>query len=129
MAAVARHSHTNGTGTNGTATPREESHDLDDLDAALLQTIIAKRVVALDDALKILETLADVTGNIPRPHLAAKCVDEMQIQMYRLTRMHSRRQSVGSILPSQTLTTRCARHWIKQQAIQYGQSSIPHPTQ
>ena len=67
MAAVARYAHTNGTGTYGTATPREESHDLDDLDAALLQTIIAKRVVALDDALKILETLADVTGNIPRP--------------------------------------------------------------
>jgi hypothetical protein len=65
MAAVARHAHMNGTSTNGTATPREESHDLEDLDAALLQTIIAKRVIKLDDALKILETLADVTGTSP----------------------------------------------------------------
>ena len=66
MAAVARqYLHTNGTNTDGTATPREESHDLDDLDAALLQTIIAKRVIVLDDALKILETLADVTGPYP----------------------------------------------------------------
>ena len=66
MAAVARqYLQMNGTNTDGTATPREETHDLDDLDAALLQTIIAKRVIVLDDALKILETLADVTGLIP----------------------------------------------------------------
>jgi len=66
MAAVARqYLQMSGTNTDGTATPREETHDLDDLDAALLQTIIAKRVIVLDDALKILETLADVTGLIP----------------------------------------------------------------
>lgn len=65
MAAVARHMHMNGRNTNGTATPRKESHDLDDLEAALLQILIAKRVIVLDDALKILETLADVTGTCP----------------------------------------------------------------
>ena len=66
MAAVAgQYLQTNGTNRGRSASPREETHDLDDLDAALLQTIIAKRVIALDDALKILETLADITGLHP----------------------------------------------------------------
>src|SRR5579862_150303 len=82
MAAVARqYLQMSGTNTDGTAAPREETHDLDDLDAALLQTIIAKRVIVLDDALKILETLADVTGPHPFiPIVSSIYMVETQVQ-------------------------------------------------
>jgi hypothetical protein len=53
----------NGANGNGAGHRNNGDHDLDDLDAALLQTFIAKRVLNLDDAQNILGTLADVTGN------------------------------------------------------------------
>lgn len=59
MAAVGRRPLTNGDNNNHTTA----KHGLDDLDAALLQTFIAKRVIQLDDALQIFETLVDVTGS------------------------------------------------------------------
>jgi hypothetical protein len=63
MAAVARRHQTNEIERNGVehANDREE-HGLDELDAALLQTFIAKRVLSLENAIDILSTLADVTG-------------------------------------------------------------------
>jgi hypothetical protein len=61
MAAVARRRQING--TNGERDGADNGdHDLDDLDAALLQIFIAKRVLNLDDAQNILGTLAEVTG-------------------------------------------------------------------
>jgi hypothetical protein len=64
MAAVARRPQTNGIERNGAAhANNQEEHDLDDLDAALLQTFIAKRVLCLENAIDILSTLADVTGS------------------------------------------------------------------
>ena len=63
MAAVARRPQTNGIEGNGAAhANNREGHELDDLDAALLQTFIAKRVLYLETAIDILSTLADVTG-------------------------------------------------------------------
>ena len=63
--AVARRPHTNGSARNGR---REDSEDeetgyaLGDVDAALLQIFIAKRVVPLDDAVAILTQMARATG-------------------------------------------------------------------
>lgn len=63
MAAVARRPQMNGIERNGAASANNrEGHELDDLDAALLQTFIAKRVLYLENAIDILSTLADVTG-------------------------------------------------------------------
>ena len=63
MAAIARRPHKNRIETNGAGhTNENDGHELDDLDAALLQTFIAKRVLYLENAIDILSTLADVTG-------------------------------------------------------------------
>jgi hypothetical protein len=64
MAAVGRRTQVNGTNGNGNGSASNPDHDLEDLDAALLQVFIAKRVLNLDDAQRVLETLADVTGNL-----------------------------------------------------------------
>ncbi len=63
MAVVARRTQTNRIERNGVGhTNDNDGHELDDLDAALLQTFIAKRVLYLENAIDILSTLADVTG-------------------------------------------------------------------
>lgn len=63
MAAVARRPQTNEIERNGAGHANDrEGRGLDDLDAALLQTFIAKRVLYLENAIDILSTLADVTG-------------------------------------------------------------------
>jgi Nse1 non-SMC component of SMC5-6 complex len=61
MAAVARRKQING--ANGEREGADNrDHDLGDLDAALLQIFIAKRVLNLDDAQNILGALANVTS-------------------------------------------------------------------
>jgi hypothetical protein len=62
MAAVARRTQMNGTPRDGTPNSNNNEHDLDDLDASILQTLIAKRVLLLDNALRIFGNLADATG-------------------------------------------------------------------
>ena len=42
----------------------DNEHQLDDLDAALLQSLIAKRVLKLEDALKIFDAIAEVTRKL-----------------------------------------------------------------
>ena len=65
MAAVARRPQMNGVERNGRRHASDAGEPrLDDLDAALLQTFIAKRVLTLENAVDILSTLADITGNI-----------------------------------------------------------------
>ena len=65
MAAVARRPHVNGHGGNDRDRDAidDDSHDLDDLHASLLQTFIAKRVIVGRDLENILGTLADATGS------------------------------------------------------------------
>jgi hypothetical protein len=72
MAPVSRRGHADGGRANRTKAARGngDEHDLDDLDAALLQIFLARRVIRLDNALDILTTLVDVTGNISTPGLA-----------------------------------------------------------
>lgn len=65
MPAVARRTQINGNARNGRRNSNPEQ--LDDLDAALLQAFIAKRVLYLDNALEIFGTLIDITGKIPQP--------------------------------------------------------------
>jgi hypothetical protein len=68
MAAVARRTQSNGTSRDETPNEQNNPHELDDLEASLLQTVIAKRVLLLDDALNILGNLAEVTGPSHRYH-------------------------------------------------------------
>jgi hypothetical protein len=62
MPAVGRRTQTNRNARNERADSNAE--ELDNLDAALLQTFIAKRVLHLDNALDIFGTLIDATGEI-----------------------------------------------------------------
>jgi hypothetical protein len=62
MAAVARRTQMNGTPRDGTPNSSNNEHNLDDLDASILQTLIAKRVLLLDNALRIFGSLADALG-------------------------------------------------------------------
>src|SRR5271169_1727370 len=62
MAAVGRRMQVNGH-RNGATASDHESHELDDMDAGLLQTFIVKRVLTLDDAHRILGMLLDATGS------------------------------------------------------------------
>ena len=64
MAAVARRRQLSGIETNGRTHPNnDEGNGLDDLDAALLQTFIAKRVIHFDNAIDIFSALVEVTGD------------------------------------------------------------------
>jgi Nse1 non-SMC component of SMC5-6 complex len=80
MAAVARRM--NGMETNGrghtTDDEDEDKHELDDLDAALLQTFIAKRVIYLDNAINTFATLVDATGTFP-PSLKFNLESDIQV--------------------------------------------------
>lgn len=62
MAVMTGIAHSNGSDTDGNTDRDTEQHELDDMDAALLQSLIAKRVINLDSALEILAILADATG-------------------------------------------------------------------
>jgi len=64
MAAVAQRTQANGLNHHDDEHETNE-RGLDDLDAALLQSLIAKRVVKLDDAVKTLDALTQVTGTFP----------------------------------------------------------------
>jgi len=65
MAAVARRPQTNGV-RNGERREQEEEepqdHSLDDIDAAILQAFIARRVISLEDAMKVLNRIAEAAG-------------------------------------------------------------------
>jgi hypothetical protein len=66
MGAVARRTQMNGVEENGEGHANgDDGRELDDLDAALLQAFIAKRVLHIDKAIDLLTTLADVTGRHP----------------------------------------------------------------
>jgi len=65
MAAVARRPQTNGV-RNGERREQEEEepqdHSLDDIDAAILQAFIARRVISLEDAMRVLNRIAEAAG-------------------------------------------------------------------
>lgn len=63
MAPIRGRPRTDGAETDETSEVGDDSvHALDDLDAALLQAFIAKRVLRLDKALDIYDALAGATG-------------------------------------------------------------------
>ena len=66
MAAAHRKRQINGAERRGGGHANDTSeHELDDFDAALLQTFIAKRVLTIDNAIDVLGSLADITGLRP----------------------------------------------------------------
>lgn len=62
MAAVSRRTQMNETPRDQSPNSQNNPHELEDLEAVLLQTFIARRVLGLDDALNVLGNVADVTG-------------------------------------------------------------------
>jgi hypothetical protein len=60
MAAVARRTQTNG--DNHDMEEGQLEHQLDDVEAAILQVLIAKRVLKLDDALKVFDAIVEAVG-------------------------------------------------------------------
>ena len=65
MAAVARRAQTNGIRNEERREEEEEepqNHSLEDMDAAILQSFIARRVISLDDAMRVLDRIAEAAG-------------------------------------------------------------------